>query len=801
MDALMQDIRYAARSLRRSPAFTVVAVLTLALGIGANAAIFSVVDGVLLRPLAYANPEALVMVWGHNENIGNETASLPDFRDWRERNTVFESMAAVANTRFDVTGDGEPERVDAALTTANFFHVLGVTPALGRAFNAEEETSGRDRVVVLSHGFWERRFGARADAVGRTITLSGLPYTVIGVAPAGFRFGNPSEMWAPLRTDTTRGRRADFLTVVARLKPGVTMGQAQAQMSTVGRALEAQYPASNTGWRPELVSLKEQLVGDIRPALLVFMGAVGLVLLIACANVANLMLMRAAAREREMAIRAALGAGRKRIVRQMLTESILVALVGGALGLLLAVWGVSSLGAAQAAPIPRLDESGVDGRVLAFTLVLCLGTGILFGLAPALRLGSDRTQGSLREGARGASDGIGVNHLRGALVLGEVALALILLVGAGLLIRSFDRLSSVNPGFDSHSVISAQIVLPRVRYAESNNQLAFFDQLLQTTRAMPGVESVALTSDAPLSGGGNYLSFEVAGRPPAAANAVQDAEVLVSGPDYFRTLRIPLRSGRNFSAQDDARATRVVVINSAMARRYWPGGDPIGARITLGDPADSSSWRTVVGVVGDVRQNALNDEPYPQLFLPVAQTPQRAMLLLVRTSGSPASLAGPSRRAVAALDPDLPVSDIRTLDERLDQSVAQPRVSMIVLGIFAVMALVLAAVGIYGVLSYTVTQRTRELGIRMALGAESKSVMRLVVGQAMTPVLIGVILGLAGAWGATRLMSSLLFGVSATDPLTFLAVALFLLVVAALASWLPARRATMVDPLIALRAE
>ncbi|HET7623326.1 MAG TPA: ABC transporter permease [Gemmatimonadaceae bacterium] len=801
METLLQDLRYAARSLRRTPGFTIVAVLTLALGIGANAAIFSVVNGVLFRPLAYANPDQLVMVWGHSENIGNETASLPDFKDWRERNTVFESMAAVANTRFDVTGDGEPERVDAALTTANFFHVLGVIPALGRAFNEEEETSGRDRVVVLSHGFWERRFGARADAVGRTITLSGLPYTVIGVAPSGFRFGNPSDMWAPLRTDTTRGRRADFLAVVARLKTGTTMEQAQAQMTTIGRALEAQYPASNTGWSPELVSLEEQLVGDIRPALLVFMGAVGLVLLIACANVANLMLMRAAAREREMAIRAALGAGRKRIVRQMLTESTLVALLGGALGLLVAVWGVSSLRAAQTTPIPRFDEAGVDGRVLAFTLVLCLGTGLLFGLAPALRLVSGRTQGSLREGARGASGGIGVNQLRGALVLGEVALAMVLLVGAGLLIRSFNRLSNVDPGFDSHSVISAQIVLPRVRYAEGNSQLAFFDQLLQTTRAMPGVESVALTSDAPLSGGGNYLSFEIAGRPPAAANTVQDAEVLVTGPDYFHTLRIPLRTGRTFTAQDDARATRAVVINSAMARRFWSNGDPIGARITLGDPADSSSWRTVVGVVGDVRQNALSDEPYPQLFLPLTQTPQRAMLLLARTTGSPTSLAGPIRRAVTAIDPDLPVSDIRTLDERLDNSIAQPRVSMMLLGIFALMALVLAAVGIYGVLSYTVTQRTRELGIRMALGAESTSVMRLVVGQAMVPALVGVALGLVSAWGATRLMSSLLFGVSATDPVTFVAVALFLLAVAALASWIPARRATKVDPLIALRAE
>ncbi|HEY9517350.1 MAG TPA: ABC transporter permease [Gemmatimonadaceae bacterium] len=801
METLMQDIRYGLRSLRRSPAFTLIAVLTLALGIGANSAIFSVVNGVLLRPLAYANPDRLVMVWGHHEGIGREAASLPDFLDWREQSTVFESLSAVANTRFDITGDGEPERIEAALTTANFFRVLGVTPALGRAFNAEEETSGRDRVVVLSHGFWERRFGARADVVGRTITLSGLPFTVVGIAPAGFKFGNPSDLWAPLRTDTTRGRRADFLTVVGRLKPGATFDQAQAQMTTIGRALEAQYPESNTGWSPELVSLKEQMVGGMRPALLVFMGAVGLVLLIACANVANLTMMRAAAREREMAIRAALGAGRQRIVRQMMTESLLISLLGGALGLLLAAWGMSALGAAQIGQIPRLDESGVDGWVLAFTLVLSIVTGILFGLVPALRLVSGKPQASLREGARGASGGIGVHQLRGALVLAEVALALVLLVGAGLLIRSFDRLSQVNPGFDSHAVLSAQIVLPRARYAESTSQLAFFDQLLQNARSMPGVESASLTSDAPLSGGGNYLSFEVAGRPQPSSSAIQDATVLVTGPEYFRALRIPLRSGRAFSAHDDARATRVAVINSAMARRYWAGTDPIGARITLGDPADSASWRTVVGVVGDVRQNALNDDPYPQLFLPLAQTPQRSMLLLVRTTGDPATLATPIRRAVTALDSDLPVSDVRTLDERLQQSIAQPRVSMMLLGLFALMALVLAAVGIYGVLSYTVAQRTRELGIRMALGAESNSVMRLVIRQAMAPALIGVLLGLAGAWGATRLMATLLFGVSATDPATFIMVSLFLLAVALVASWLPARRATRVDPLVALRAE
>ncbi len=801
MDTLLQDLRYAARSLRRSPGFTIIAALTLALGIGANAAIFSVVNGVLLRPLAYANPDRLVVVWGHKESIGNETASLPDFKDWREQNTVFESMAAVAYTRFDVTGDGEPERVNAALTTANFFHVLGVAPEVGRAFNADEETSGRDRVVVLSHGFWERRFGSRPGVVGSTITLSGLPYTVVGVAPAGFRLGNASDLWAPLRTDTTRGRRADFLSVIARLEPGVSMEQAQAQMTTIGRALETQYPETNTGWSPRLVSLEEQVVGGARPALLVFMGAVGLVLLIACANVANLMLMRAASREREMAIRSALGAGSGRIVRQLLTECVLVSFVGGALGLLFAVWATSALGAVRGAPIPRLDESGIDGRVVAFTLLLSLVTGLLFGLAPALRLVHGRLRNSLREGARDSSAGIGVHQLRGALVLAEVALALVLLVAAGLLIRSFDKLSRVNPGFDSHSVISAQLVLPRVRYAEETRQLAFYDQLVQSVQAMPGVRSVALASDAPLSGGGNYLSFEVAGRPPADAGTVQDAELLVTNPAYFETLRVPLRAGRVFTTRDDDRATKVAVINAAMAKRYWPDGDPIGARVTLGDPSDSSSWRTIVGVVGDVRQNALSDEPYPQLFLPLAQTPQRAMLLLARTSGNPSALAAPIRQAVSAGDRDLPVSDIRTLDDRLQLSVAQPRLSMVLVGTFALLALVLAAVGIYGVLSYTVTQRTRELGIRMALGAESSSVMRLVVGQAMAPAFIGVLLGLAGAWGATRLISSLLFGVSATDPITFIAVTLFLLTVALAASWIPARRATRVDPLIALRSE
>ena len=802
MDALTRDLRHAVRSLRRSPGFTAIAVLTLALGIGANSTIFSVVNGVLLQPLSYANPDQLVMVWGHHTTIGREVASQPDFLDWRAGNSVFSQMAAGANTTFDLTGVGEPERVSAALTTANFFQTLGVTPVIGRLFAPQEERGAGNQVVILSYGFWQRRFGASPGIVGQTITLSGLPYTVIGVAPPGFRFERDVDVWAPLNLDTKRGRRGDFLTVIGRLKPGVTLDGAQAQMTTIARQLEQQYPETNTNWGIELVPLKDQLVGAVRPALLIFMGAVGLVLLIACANVANLMLTRATAREREMAIRATLGAQQSRLVRQMLTESVLVSLAGGALGLLLAVWGVGALRSTQSSVIPRVSEIGVDGWVLAFTLLLALATGVLFGLVPALRLARGELHGALREGARGASGGMGVRQLRGVLVLAEVALALVLLVGAGLLIRSFDRLQRVDPGFHPDHVLSAEIVLPRARYGEAPRQRAFYRQLLDGMQGTPGVTSAALVSDVPLSGGASYLSFSVAGRPDPGPGTVQDAEVFVASPDYFRTLGIPLLQGRLFTTQDDAGKPNVVVINHAMAQRYWPGGNPIGARVTLDDPRDSSaSWSTVVGVIGDVHHNRLNQEPYPQMYAPVAQVPQRAMMLVARTTGDPTGLVGAVRRAVTSLDASLPISNIMTMEERVSHSVAQPRVNLTLLALFAGVALALAAVGIYGVVSYTVVQRTRELGIRMALGARPGDVLRLVIRQAMAPALAGVVLGLVGAWGGTRLMASLLFGVSASDPVVFGAVALFLSGVALLASYIPARRATRVDPLVALQYE
>jgi putative ABC transport system permease protein len=801
MSTLVQDLRYAVRSLRKAPAFTLVAVLTLALGIGANSTIFSVVNGVLLQPLPYAQPDRLVIVWGHHTTIGREVASQPDFLDWRAQNSVFSGMAALAHTSFDLTGVGEPERLRAALTTADFFPTLGVTPALGRTFTPEEETSAGGHVAILSYGFWQRRFGGQPSVVGRTITLSGLPYTVVGIAPAGFRFERDVDVWAPLDVDTKRSRRGDFLTVVGRLEPGVTLDRAQTQMSTIASRLAQQYPETNTSWGVELVPLKDQLVGTVRPALLIFMGAVGLVLLIACANVANLMLTRAASREREMAIRATLGAAQSRLVRQMLTESVLVALVGGALGLLFAVWGVAALRGAQSSLIPRLGEVGVDGPVLAFTVVLSALTGVLFGLAPALRVGRGELHGALREGARGASGGMGVRQLRGALVLAEVALALVLLVGAGLLIKSFDRLQRVDPGFNPDHVLTASIVLPRARYGEVVRQRAFATQLLDALRSTPGVQSAALASDVPMSGGASYLSFSIAGQPDPAPGVVQDAEVFVASPDYFRALGVPLRQGRLISEQDDAGAPNVVVINRAMAQRYWAGRDPLGARITVGDPADSTSWRTVVGVIGDVRHNGLSADPYPQMYAPMAQMPQRAMMVVARTTGDPTGLAGALRRSVTSLDANLPVSDVMTMQERVGQSVAQPRVNVALLGLFAGVALILAAVGIYGVVSYSVVQRTRELGIRMALGARPGDVLRLVIRQAMAPALAGVAFGLVGAWGGTRLMASLLFGVSASDPVVFAAVALFLAGVALLASYIPARRATRVDPLVALQYE
>ncbi len=797
MDTLLQDLRFGLRMLLRQPAFTTLVVLTLALGIGANTAIFSVVDGVLLRPLPYPAPERLAMVWGKHASIGRETASMPDFLDWREGTPSFANLAAFHFAALNRTGEGEPERLIAMRATANFFQTLGVTLAKGRGFEVGEDRRGANSVAVLSHGYWTRHFGANPAVLGRSLTLDGVPHTIIGVAPEGFRLVQDAELWVPLATDQEQGRRADFLRVIGRLAPGATLERAQAELTSVMQRLEQQYPNTNARWTAEAVSLREELVGDSRPALLVFMGAVGLVLLIACANVANLMLARAARRQRELAVRAALGASSGRLVRQLLTESVLLALMGGGLGLLLAVWGIDALRVARLGLIPSHVEPGIDGRVLAFTLVLSVVTGMLFGLAPALRLPDKALDHTLRAGARGLTGGLGLRQLRGILVLAEVAIALVLLVGAALLLRSFERLQRVEPGFQPEGVLTVRLSLPRTKYPDDARLEAFSGQLEERVRAAPGVRSAALASTVPLGAGAGTYDFSIEGRPLADPGLVQDTETFSVSPGYFPTLGIPLKAGRLLESGDGASAPGVAVISEAMARRFWPGQEPLGARLSL----DGERWFTVVGVVGDVRNATLAKEPYPQLYLPFAQMPMSSMYLAVRAAGEPRALVGTLRREVAALDAELPLADIRTMDERLSRSVEQPRVNVLLLGGFAGVALLLAGLGIYGVISQSVAQRTREIGIRMALGARPGDVLRLMIHQGMTPALVGIVLGLVAAGLGSRVLASLLYGVSATDPLSFATVPLFLAAVAFFAAWLPARRATRVDPTEALRQE
>ena len=797
---MLQDVRYALRSLRRHPVFAFTAILTLALGIGANTAIFSAVNGVLLRPLPYPEPDRLLTIWGHQASIGRETASLPDFLDWRKARS-FSGMAAWANASFTVTGTGEPQVVTGAQVTPNYFRVLGVTVPRGRDFRDAEEQDG-GRVAVLSQGYWQRAYGGRAEVVGRQITLNGTPYTIVGVGARGLALPEEVDVWTPLQIDATLGRRNDFLQVIGRLAPGVTPQAAGAELATIARRLEAQYPNSNAGWGVELIGLQERMVGEIRPALLVFMGAVGLVLLIVCANVANLMLARVAAREREVTIRAALGASRRRLVRQLLTESVLLALAGGVLGLGLAVWGVSALRALDASTLPRLNEVHLDGGALAFALLLSVGTGLLFGVVPAIRVLGFDLRGGLAEGGRGLSGARAGARTRTALVLAEVALASVLLVGAALLLRSFVGLQRVDPGFTTQGILTARVTLPRARYDDPPRQVAFADALLERARALPGVSSASLSTNAPVDEGMSYWAIAVAGVEPPPPEVVQDAVVYRTSPEFFRTFGLPLIHGRLFEAGDRGESTPVAIVSQSLARRYWPGRDPVGSRLTFGDPADSATtWMTVVGVVGDVRQEGAVSPAYPQIYVPFAQVSSRSMVVALRTGRDPLALVPALKQALASVDPNLALSRVTTMQQRLANTLARPRVNALLLAAFAATALILAALGIYGVIAYSVVQRTREMGIRVALGARAEDVLGMVMRQGLTPVLIGLALGLGAAAVGSRVLRSLLYGVAATDLATYAAVAAFLAAVAVAASYVPARRAAHSDPMTALRTE
>jgi putative ABC transport system permease protein len=794
------DLRYAARTLLRNRTFTVAAVATLALGIGANSAIFSIVHNVLLRPLPFPSAEKLVVLWGKYPNYGRTGLSLPDFLDWRAQATTMEQVAARAGAVFNYTGGEEPLQLRADRVTANFFTALGTPPVLGRGFAAEEELTANSSVVVLSHGFWQRAFGGDRAVIGRPIQLSGQPYTVVGVAGPQFRFWRDVDLWTPERVDRPNvNRRNEYLTAFGRLKPGVTVAQADAEIATIARRLAEQYPQTNANFQSEVVGLHEQTVARVRPALLVFTAAVGLVLLIACANVANLLLARAAAREREIAVRSALGASRTRLIRQLLTESVVVAVCGGVIGLLLATWAVGALRGSGTTLVPRLAEVRVDAIVVAFSLGLSLLTGLLFGLVPALRLASNRLHDSIKEGARGAAGGA-VARFRSALVLGEVAIAVVLLVGAGLLIRSFDRLTRVDPGFSPEGVLTYQVTFPSSRYADPATALPpLYDQILERTRAIPGVRAVAVSNTLPMQGAG-YISFQIENIPfpqRDASAAPIDVQPFTVSPEYLAVMGLKLRRGRFIEARDVVGAGDVLVINNEMARLYFPEGrDPIGIRVSFDG---GTQWFTIVGIVDVVAQEGLDAKPYAQVYLPIAQAQRRVVFVSIRTDGEPRGLTPAARSALRSVDPELPMNDVRTMEARVADSIAAPRVSLVLLAGFAALAMVLAAIGIYGVLAYSVAQRTREIGIRMALGASASSVRRLIVTQGMTPAIGGLVLGLVGAYFGTRIMTKLLFGVQPTDPLTFAVVSIFLAAIALLASYIPSRRATRVAPTEALR--
>ncbi len=804
MDNLMQDIRYGIRMLLKKPGFTLIAVLALALGIGANSAIFSVVNSVLLRPLPFDSPDQLVMVYESRPQRGflRGTVTPLDFIDWRAQNQVFSHVVAFNYGNYNLATGGDPERVTGVNASPDIFELLGVKPLLGRTFTPEEEKQGNHRVVILDYRFWQSQFGGDSNVIGRSLTIDGEPYTVAGVLPDGFHFiveNEDPQVWVPLSfkpDNLTRG--GHFLRLLARLKPGVTIEQAQSDMTTVAGRLEQQYPDTNTGHLSFVAPLHSEIVGDVKPALLMLLGAVGLVLLIACANVANLMLARAAARQKEVAIRTALGARRLRLIRQFLTESLILALVGGSIGLLLALWGVDILTSIIPEDIPRLSEMRLDGRVLVFTFGISLLTGLIFGLAPALQASKPDLNETLKDGGRGGSAGFRRQRLLSMFVVCEIALALILLIGSGLLIKSFLRLQHTKPGFSPDNLLSMDISLPDSKYPEMINQTTYFHQLLEKVRGLPGVESATLITPLPYSQMNLSLSFSVEGRPPASPGQRTSAAWRTVGTDYFQTMKIPLLRGRAFTEKDVTGAPNAMIINDTFAKRFFPDEDPIGQHMTIGY---NDTKGEIVGIVGDVKFAGLDSEPSPEMYTPYAQTPWQSTSLIVRTTASPSDMAAAVRSQVQSLDKDMPVSSIKTMDQRLSESVARPRFNTLLLSLFAAVALILSAVGIYGVMSYSVSQRTHEIGIRMALGAQKGDVVKLVVRQGMVLAGIGLVIGVGGALLLSRLMASFLFGVSATDPLTFTGVSLVLALAAFLACYIPARRATKVDPMVALRYE
>jgi len=801
---LLQDLRFALRQARKNLGFTAAVVITLALGIGANAAIFSIVNAVLLRPLPYKDDGRLVVIL-HN---GNDPVAPANFVDWRAQAHVFERTGAAEYWTANLTGTDNPDKLWGLHITSDILPMLGVEPLLGRVFLPEEQEPGKEHEVMLSYRLWQERFAGDAHIVGRSLALNGESHTIVGVMPSGFQFApfwaTKAEIWAPLvLANRLASRDGNSLRVFARLKSGATLEQAQAEMTVIAARLDKQFPGTNRN--VEVLALREKVLGNIRPALLVLLGAVGFVLLIACANVGHMLLARATAREREIAVRSALGARRWDLLRQLLVESIVLALAAGVVGVLFAFWGVHALPLLSSSDIPRVQTVAVDGPVLFFALAISIFTGVAFGLVPAWRATAINVSDSLKEGGRGAGEGVRRNRLRSLLVGSEFAFAVILLAGAGLMIRTVIALQKVDPGFDPHNVLSMVVGVTGVEQPG-----AFYEQSLQTISALPGVQSVSGINHLPLAGDQWGQSFHVQGRPLEAPGEEPGATYRAVFPGYFRTMSIPILRGRDVAMSDDSRETSVVVINDYMARRYWPGEDPIGKRITFDDTLKDASWLTVVGVVRDTVRHDWASPPEEEVFVPYLQVPAYLdhpslpfayVTLVIRTAGDPGALTADIRAALHSLNPNAPVSEIQTMERVVAHATGESRFYLILLGAFAAVALALAGVGIYGVMSHSVSRRKREIGIRMALGAQWQDVLRLVVYQGMILASGGVAAGLVGALALTRLMSGLLYGTRPTDPATFLAVVFLLGAVAAVASYLPARRATKVDPMVALRYE
>src|ERR1700683_5395340 len=808
MGTLIQDLRYGVRMLWKSPGFTIVAVLTLALGIGANTAIFSVVNGVLLRPLPFRDPSRLVLI-AEKSSFPIISTSYENYLDWRNQSHSFESMEATRGGSITLTGAGEPARLNVRMASAGLFSMLGINAQIGRTFLPEEDRAGGTPVALISYGLWQRRFGGATDIIGKTVNLDLQPYTVVGILPNGFQILQPADVFLPFvpwaKTLPDDRNWHPGIIPLARLKQGVSKEQARSEMIGITKRLEQQYPDYNTGTSADVIGLQDEIVQNSRPALLLLLGAVSFVLLIACANVANLLLARAASRGREVAIRTAMGAGRGRVIRQLLTESVLLSLAGGLLGVLIAWIALGLLLKIAAGSVPQGAPIGLDPWVLSVTAVVSLITGLLFGIVPALRTAKLDLRESLNEGSRGSTAGPGQHVLRGALVAMEIALAMLLLVGSGLLLRSFSRLQEVPPGFQPDHLLVADIPLSPTAYAKPQDRYQFFDRLVERAKSLPGVRSAAAASFLPVSGGGSIIHFNITGRPPKSPHEFVAAGYRTITPNYLETLGVPLLQGRFLARADNDKSPAVVVINKTMVNTFFPNENPIGKRLQLGALPDKEvPTMEIVGVVGDVHFG-LGTDPQAEMYLPYRQAdlilPVFQLSLVMRTAGDPSLQTSALRSALAEIDPNQPLVKVRTMEENMVTTVAQPRFRTWLIGILAILALVLAAVGVYGVMSYTVTQRTSEIGVRVALGAQPQDVFRVVVGQGLRLALFGVGLGLVAALVLTRLLQSFLFGISAYDPVTFIAVSLLLTLVAAAASYFPARRATRVDPMIALRYE